>query len=59
MLSNVKISNTWQGNRIRTHLVVIADSKRFGKGTIMYEGTLAGCVGYLHRHGVKSYKANY
>lgn len=59
MLSNVKISNTWQGNRIRTHLVVIADSERFGKGTIMYEGTLYGCVRYLRKHGVKSYKANY
>lgn len=58
-MTNVKITNVRHGIRVRTHLLVIADSKRFGKAEIMYEGTLAGCIGYLHRHGIMSYKANY
>lgn len=58
-MENVKISNTWYGNRIRIHLIVVADSERFGKNTIMYEGSLDGCIRYLRRHGIYSYKANY
>ena len=57
-MTNCKITNLWQGNRAN-HLFVIADSERFGKNEIMYEGTLAGCVAYLHRYGIKSYKACY
>ena len=57
-MRNVKITNLWCGNRIN-HLLVIADTERFGLGEIMYEGTLAGCVEYIHRHGIRSYKACY
>lgn len=58
-MENAKITNLWYGNRIKTHFIVIADTNRFGKNEIMYEGTLAGCVAYLHQHGIHSYKAAY
>lgn len=57
-MTNVKITNLWYGNKAN-HLFVIADSERFGKNTIMYEGTLAGCIAYIHRYGIRSYKASY
>ncbi len=57
-MTNIKITNIWMGIR-RNHLMVIADTERFGPGEIMYEGTLAGCVRYIHQHGGKSWKAAY
>lgn len=57
-MTNVKITNLWHGNRCN-HLLVIADTARFGKGEIMYEGTLAGCVAYIHRRGIRNYKASF
>lgn len=57
-MTNVKITNLWHGNRQR-HLLVIADHPRFGASEILYEGTLAGCLEYIHRHGIRSYKASF
>lgn len=58
-MKNVKITNLWMGNRCRTHYFVIADTERFGDNEIMYEGPLAGCIAYVHRFGIKSWKAAY
>ena len=57
-MTNVKVTRIWGGIAHKS-LFVIADTERFGKGEIMYEGTLYGCEAYLRRHGIKSYKANY
>ena len=57
-MTNVKITRLWGGITHKT-LFVIADTERFGKNEIMYEGTLRGCIAYLHRYVIRSYKANY
>lgn len=38
---------------------VTKNTARFGAGEILYEGDLAGCLRYIHRHGIKSYKASF
>jgi len=58
-MKNIKITNLWYGNRTKTHYMVIADSQRFGDNEIMYEGTLSGCILWLRRKGINSYKAAY
>ena len=58
-MTNVKITNVRNGIRIRTHLMVIADSVRFGKDAVMFEGQLFECEKWLFRKGIMSYKANF
>lgn len=57
-MTNVKITNLWYGRRVN-HLMVIADTRRFGPNEILYEGTLQGCLNYIHRHGIRNYKASF
>ena len=58
-MTNCKITNLWCGIRYKQSFFVIADTKRFGKGEIMYQGTLSGCESYLYKNGINSYKACY
>lgn len=43
--------------KVKNHVVdfycVIADTKRFGKGAVMYQGTLEGCKKYIKDRGIK------
>lgn len=50
-MKNIKIERI--NNGTVTYFTVVADSERFGKDEIMYEGTLAGCKKYIKNAGYR------
>ena len=50
-MKNIRIKRI--NNGVITYFTVVADSERFGKDEIMYEGTLEGCKKYIKTAGYK------
>ena len=50
-MKNIKIERINNGSI--TYYTVVADSARFGKNEIMYEGTLAECKKYIKAFGYR------
>lgn len=50
-MKNIRIERI--NNGVITYFTVVADSERFGKDEIMYEGTLEGCKKYIKDAGYR------